>query len=258
MEYIKLESINQIATVTISREKAMNALNAAVLKELQEAFAQIEKDASIRVVILTGAGDKSFVAGADIAAMGTMSADQALAFAHLGHETMSCIDHCTRPVIAAVNGFCLGGGLELALACDFIYASEKAKLGLPEVKLGLFPGWGGTQRLPRLIGKARAKELIFCARILSAAEAHAFGIVNKVCAPETLLSEVQKVAHEIACKGPGSVRLVKNIINEGFDEALEDGLSLERKNFGRCFETADLKEGIGAFLEKRDPQFKGV
>src|SRR3989338_4050854 len=185
-QFLKLERKDFVSTVTINREKAMNALNPDVLKEIKKCFEDLSKDSTVRAVILTGAGEKAFVAGADIAAMSQMSPEQAAEFGKLGHEAFAAVENCSKPVIAAVNGFCLGGGMELALSCDFIYASEKAKLGLPEVGLGLFPGWGGTQRLSRLIGKARAKELIFCARILSAPEAQAFGIVNKVCSHETL------------------------------------------------------------------------
>lgn len=246
-----------IATVTVNREKAMNALNADVLKEIQSCFSQLSGDADVRVVILTGAGEKAFVAGADIAAMSTMTEADAVEFGKLGHGAMNAVDHCKKPVIAAVNGFCLGGGMELALSCDFIYASEKAKLGLPEVNLGLFPGWGGTQRLARLAGKGIAKELIFSARILTAAEAKDYGIVNKVCAPENLLNDVRAVAGEIAKKGPVAVQMAKQVVNEGFDASLPQGLEKEKTSFPKCFATEDLKEGLAAFLEKRPAQFKG-
>lgn len=246
-----------IATVTVNREKAMNALNADVLKEIQSCFSQLSGDADVRVVILTGAGEKAFVAGADIAAMSTMTEADAVEFGKLGHGAMNAVDHCKKPVIAAVNGFCLGGGMELALSCDFIYASEKAKLGLPEVNLGLFPGWGGTQRLARLAGKGIAKELIFSARILTAAEAKDYGIVNKVCAPENLLNDVRAIAGEIAKKGPVAVQMAKQVVNEGFDASLPQGLEKEKTSFPKCFATEDLKEGLAAFLEKRPAQFKG-
>ena len=170
---------------------------------------------------------------------------------------MNAVENCRRPVIAAVNGFCLGGGLELALACDFIYASEKAKLGLPEVGLGLFPGWGGTQRLTRLLGKNRAKEVIFSGRMFTAVEAYQMGIVNKVCKPETFLTDCRAVAEEISKKGPIAVSLAKRLINEACNTALTEGLALERSAFSDCFKTEDLKEGLAAFLEKRAPQFKG-
>lgn len=246
-----------VATVTVNREKAMNALNADVLKDIQACFTQLSSDADVRVVILTGAGEKAFVAGADIAAMSTMTEADAVEFGKLGHGAMNAVDQCRKPVIAAVNGFCLGGGMELALSCDFIYASEKAKLGLPEVNLGLFPGWGGTQRLARLAGKGIAKELIFSARILTASEAKDYGIVNKVCAPETLLSDVKSVASEIAKKGPVAVQMAKKAVSEGFDLPLPQGLEKEMTSFPKCFVTEDLKEGLTAFLEKRPAQFKG-
>lgn len=254
---IVLQIQDGVATVTINRERAMNALNSDVLKELRQAVTELGANQEVRVVIVTGAGEKAFVAGADIAAMSKMSPADALEFGKLGHATMNAIDQCKKPVIAAVNGFCLGGGLELALSCDFIYASEKAKLGLPEVNLGLFPGWGGTQRLSRLIGKNRAKEFIFNARILSAAEAFAFGIVNKLCKLEELMNDVRAVATEIGKKGPLAVGFAKQVINEGYDLPLFDGLDKELTTFPKCFETEDLKEGLAAFLEKRPANFKG-
>jgi len=252
-----LDKKDFIATVTINREKALNALNADVLKDIQACFTQLSNDSEVRVVILTGAGDKAFVAGADISAMSKMSEGDAMEFGKLGHAAMNAVDQCKKPVIAAVNGFCLGGGLELALSCDFLYASEKAKLGLPEVSLGLFPGWGGTQRLARLVGKGAAKEMIFSARLLPASDALAIGIVNKVCKPEELLNEVRAVAAEIAKKGPFAVQLAKQVINTGFDQPLPEGLNKELHSFPKCFNTEDLKEGLAAFLEKRPANFKG-
>ena len=251
-----LQKEGPVATVTINREAALNALNPDVLKDIRDGFADLSEDKEIRVVIVTGAG-KAFVAGADISAMGKMTPEDALEFGKLGHSAMNAVDQCKKPVIAAVNGFCLGGGLELALSCDFIYASEKAKLGLPEVNLGLFPGWGGTQRLARLIGKAKAKELIFSAKILGAEEARVFGIVNKVCKPEELLNEVKVLAGEISKKGPLAVQMAKQVMNEGFDLGLPEGLVKERDSFPKCFKTEDLKEGLSAFLEKRPANFKG-
>jgi enoyl-CoA hydratase len=256
-QHLLLDKKDFIATVTVNREKALNALNPDVLKEIQECFTALSSDPDVRVVVVTGAGDKAFVAGADISAMSQMSEADAMEFGKLGHAAMNAVDHCKKPVIAAVNGFCMGGGLELALACDFIYASEKAKLGLPEVNLGLFPGWGGTQRLARLIGKGRAKEMIFAARILSASEALGAGVVNKVCAPENLLGDTYAVAAEIAKKGPVAVQMAKQVINEGFDLPLPHGLEKEKTTFPKCFATEDLKEGLAAFLAKRPAQFKG-
>lgn len=255
--YLLLDKKDFIATVTINREKALNALNPDVLKEIRECFTGLSEDKEVRAVIVTGAGDKAFVAGADIAAMNTMSEADALEFGKLGHAAMNAVDHCKKPVIAAVNGFCLGGGMELALSCDFIYASEKAKMGLPEVNLGLFPGWGGTQRLARLVGKGKAKELIFSARLLSGTEAHAFGIANKVCKPEDLLNEARAVASEIAKKAPLAVQMAKQVINDGLDLPLPHGLEKEKMTFPKCFSTQDLKEGLAAFLEKKPANFKG-
>ncbi|HEX5037913.1 MAG TPA: enoyl-CoA hydratase-related protein [bacterium] len=252
-----LEKKDFIATVTVNREKALNALNPDVLKDIQSCFSQLSTDNEVRAVVVTGAGDKAFVAGADISAMSTMSEADAVEFGKLGHAAMNAVDHCRKPVIAAVNGFCLGGGMELALSCDFIYASEKAKLGLPEVNLGLFPGWGGTQRLARLVGKGVAKELIFTAKVIGAADALAFGIVNKVSKPEDLLNDARAAAAEICKKGPVAVQLAKQVINEGFDQPLPHGLEKEKTTFPKCFTTQDLKEGLAAFLEKRPAKFQG-
>jgi enoyl-CoA hydratase len=256
-QFLLVDTKDSIATVTINREKALNALNPDVLKDIQACFTQLSSDGGVRAVVVTGAGEKAFIAGADIAAMSTMSEADAMEFGKLGHAAMNAVDHCQKPVIAAVNGFCLGGGMELALACDFIYASEKAKLGLPETNLGLFPGWGGTQRLARLVGKGIAKELIFTARVIGAPEAKDFGIVNKLCKPEELLNDARATAAEIAKKGPVAVRMAKQVINEGFDLSLPQGLEKEKSTFPKCFSTEDLKEGLAAFLEKRPAQFKG-
>lgn len=256
-EYIKIETSENTALVTISREKALNALNKGVLEELKAIFQDLSGDHTVRSAIVTGAGDKAFVAGADIAAMAQMSPEEAGRFAHLGHQAMSAVQNCRKPVIAAVNGFALGGGLELALSCDFIYASEKAKFGLPEVGLGLYPGFGGTQRLSRAIGPNRARELIFTGRMIGADEALAWGIVNRLATPESLLDTALETAREINQKGPVAVRLAKQVINEGKDESLQQGLDLERDVFPKCFESEDLKEGLAAFLEKRKPAFKG-
>ncbi|MBI4126203.1 MAG: enoyl-CoA hydratase/isomerase family protein [Deltaproteobacteria bacterium] len=246
-----------VATVTINRPQQLNALNEPTLTELKRSFDELGQNREVRAIILTGSGEKAFVAGADITAMSQMTPDQASIFARLGHETMSSIETCARPVIAAVNGFCLGGGFELALACDFIYVADSAKLGLPEVGLGLFPGWGGTQRLTRLLGKNKAKEVIYSARIFTAPEALAMGIVNKVCPRESLLAEVAGVAREIASKGPIAVGITKLLINGACNTTLNEGLAAERNSFAECFRTEDLKEGLKAFVEKRKPIFQG-
>ncbi len=256
-EFVHIETKDHTSTVTITREKALNALNADVLKELHAAFTDLSHNPEVRSIIITGAGDKAFVAGADIAAMSKMSVSEAAAFAETGHQTMNAIANCPKPVIAAVNGFCLGGGMELALSCDFIYASDKAKMGLPEVGLGLYPGFGGTQRLSRVVGLAKTKELVFSARMISAQQAADWGIINKLCTPETLLEEAGKCAAEINSKGPVAVSLAKKVISNGADESLDVGLELEKGSFAQCFDTDDLKEGLAAFMEKRAAAFQG-
>lgn len=257
-ESITLEVQDHIARVTINRPKVLNALNPNVLHELLTAFSEIGKNtAEVRGVIVTGAGDKAFVAGADIAAMTTMTPLEADQFCGLGHCCMRVIETCSLPVIAAVNGFALGGGFELALACDFIYAARSAKLGLPEVNLGIFPGFGGTQRLARLVGRNRAKELCYTADMISADEALALGIVNKVVEADQLLHEATATLHKIFNKGPVAIRLVKRVINEGADLPLASGLAFEQTQFPLVFATDDRVEGVSAFLEKRKANFKG-
>jgi len=209
------------------------------------------------VVIITGSGEKAFVAGADIQEMRDMNSVQALAFSRLGHQTMKMIEDLDRPVIAAVNGFALGGGSEIALACDFIYASDNAKFGLPEATLGVFPGFGGTQRLPRLIGKGKAKELIMTGKMIGAQEALHLGIVNRLFPPASLMEETKKVATQIAGNGPIGVRLAKMVVNNGFDVGLGEACSMESIAFSVCFATEDQKEGMKAFGEKRKPSYQG-
>jgi enoyl-CoA hydratase len=252
-----VEIAEGIALVKINRPQVLNALNRETLLELQQAMREVERREDVRAVILTGEGEKSFVAGADVAEIKGMSSAEALVFSRLGHEALGMIENLGKPVIAAVNGFALGGGLEIALACDFIYASEKAKLGVPEVTLGIFPGFGGTQRLPRLIGKGRAKELIFTGRMIDASEAYELGIVNKVFPSDKLMDEVFKTARTIARNSPVSVTLAKGAVNAGYDEGREEGEAIEMTAWGNAFATSDQKEGMGAFLEKRKPQFKG-
>lgn len=253
-----VETKNGIAKLTVNRPKVLNALNPEVLEELLHFFTEIQKDKSeVKGVIVTGAGDKAFVAGADIATMRTMTALDADRFCGLGHCTMRVIETCAVPVIAAVNGFALGGGFELALACDFIYASQNAAFGLPEVGLGLFPGFGGTQRLSRLVGKGRAKELIFTGDMVKAELAARIGIVNRLFEPDQLISESENTLRKILNKGPVAVRLAKKVINEGTDLPLASGLALEQTQFPLIFATEDRLEGVSAFLDKRKPEFKG-
>lgn len=254
---LKIQSANNIVRVTISRPEALNALNEQVLTDLMLAFSQIGSTPDMRGVILTGEG-KAFVAGADISGMKGMTLAQSDRFTQLGHGTLRLIETMNIPVLAAVNGFALGGGLELALACDFIYAGQAAKFGLPEVNLGLFPGFGGTQRLPRLIGRNRAKEMIYSARILNAAEAYDWGIVNRVLEDDKLLATAEETMQTILNKAPIAVKLAKRVINEGCDLPLESGLALEKAQFPTTFFTEDCKEGVAAFLEKRKANFRGV
>lgn len=252
-----VEIKESIAIVTINRPKALNALNPDVLKALKNALIQCDQNDAVRVIILTGAGEKSFVAGADIAAMKDMTPRDAMAFAELGQGVFRLVEQIRKPVIAAVNGYALGGGTELAISCDIVLASEKARFGTPEVNLGVFPGFGGTQRLTRLLGKARAKEVIFSGEMFDAARALAIGLINRICPPEELMEEAMNLAQTIMTKGPVAISLAKQAIEAGYDEDLDKALLIERSLFAQCFDTEDQKEGMGAFLEKRDPAFKG-
>ena len=246
-----------IATITFNRPKALNALNAALLGELSDALDQVAADEDIRVLVLTGAGDKAFVAGADISELATFNSLGAKHFAQKGRAAINKLQELPIVVIAAVNGFALGGGTEIAIACDFIYASENAKFGQPEINLGLIPGFGGTQRLPRLIGTNMAKELIYTGKMISAAEGSQVGLVNKVVAPESLLDEVMSVAKTIAAKGKVSLRAAKQAVNNGMNADLATGLSIEIDAFALSFASSDAKEGTSAFLEKRKANFTG-
>jgi len=246
-----------IASITFNRPKALNALNNDLLEEFSRAADEISANEDIRVLILTGAGKKSFVAGADITELATFNALQGKKFAKKGQDVIGKLQELPIPVIAAVNGFALGGGNEMALACDFIYASENAKFGLPEITLGLIPGFGGTQRLSRLIGKNRAKEMIFTGKMISATEAYDIGMVNRVCSPESLMEEVMKTAKAIASRGKVSLRAAKQTINSGMDTDLLTGCNIECDAFALCMAGEDAKEGTKAFLEKRKAVFKG-
>lgn len=252
-----IEKCDGITTLTINRPQVLNSLNSEVVGELECALYELDRDAAVRSVVLTGAGEKAFVAGADIKEMSEMSAFEAHDFARRGQRLMLLINRMHKPVIAAVNGYALGGGLELALACDFIYASEKARFGFPEVGLGILPGFGGTQNLARLIGPNRARELVFSGRIITAEKAYAWGILNEVCAAEELLAKTQVTAREITGKGALGVAYAKDAIASGMDMAKEDGFRYEASLFGVLFATDDQREGMGAFLEKRTAEFKG-
>lgn len=257
-EHILYDFSDGVATITFNRPKALNALNAALLQELGACLDTINSDEKVRVVVLTGSGDKSFVAGADISEIAQQSVLEARFFCQLGQEAIGKLQALAIPVIAAVNGFALGGGSEMALACDFIYASENAKFGLPEITLGIIPGFGGTQRLPRQIGKNMAKEMIFTGKMISAEEAKGIGMVNKVCKPEELMADVMKTAKAIAAKGPVSLRAAKQVINAGMDVDLANGCRMEIDAFSLCIASPDAKEGTNAFLEKRKPSFTGT
>jgi enoyl-CoA hydratase len=256
-EHILVESTEGIATITFNRPKALNALNRALLSELACALEGVAADEASRVLILTGAGPKSFVAGADITEINRLNPLEAKFFARQGLATINLLGELAIPVIAAVNGFALGGGCEMALGCDFIYASENAKFGLPEINLGIIPGFGGTQRLSRRIGMGRAKELIFSGRMLSAREALEMGLVNRVCPPEDLMTECLATARLIASKGRVSLRAAKQVIQQGLECDLATGLALETDAFALCLASQDAREGTTAFLEKRPAIFQG-
>ncbi|MGD2188124.1 MAG: enoyl-CoA hydratase-related protein [Desulfobacterales bacterium] len=256
-ENIIYQTDEQIATITFNRPKALNALNAALLDEFSQALDEVAADKNIGVLVLTGAGDKSFVAGADINELATYTPLTAKNFSSNGHNLIVKLQELPIVVIAAVNGFALGGGTEIAIACDFIYASENAKFGQPEINLGLIPGFGGTQRLPRLVGMNMAKELIFTGKMISAAEAEKIGLVNKVTPHDQLMEEVMKTAKEMAFKGKTSLRAAKQAINHGMNTDLATGIHIEVDGFALCYGSSDAKEGTSAFLEKRKANFKG-
>ncbi len=257
LEVVKVAISEGIAEVVLCRPKALNAINAQMLDELNTAFEVLEQRGDITCVILTGEGDRAFVAGADIAAMSTLNPSEAQAFAERGHRVFERIEGFPAPVIAAVNGFALGGGCELALSCDIIYASERAKFGQPEVKLGLMPGFGGTVRLPRKIGLGAASEWIFTGEVYSAQKAHAVGLVQELVAPEELLGRVRNIATLISQRGPQAVRASKRAMVQGLATDPRSAAASEQVRFGELFATADMREGTQAFLEKREPQFKG-
>lgn len=256
-DHIILETDGPIATITLNRPKALNALNTEVLNELFQAAEAVASDDAIRVLILTGAGEKAFAAGADITELAELNALQGKFFVANGHQTMARLQQLPIPVIAAVNGFALGGGLELALSCDFIYASDNAKFGLPEITLGLIPGFGGTQRLARIVGKNMAKEMIFTGKMITAAEALDLGIVNQVVPADQLMETVRKTAGAIAAKGRVSLCMAKQTVNKGMDVDLATACQMEIDAFGLCLASPDAKEGTHAFLEKRKPAFTG-
>lgn len=252
-----LEINDGIAVLKFNRPKALNALNSETLDELKKACESLYMNQDVRVVIVTGEGEKAFVAGADIVEMKDMTAIEGMDFSQRGHESISMLENIDKPTIAAVNGFALGGGFEVALACDFIYASEKAKMGFPETTLGILPGFGGTQRAAKVCGLAKAKELVFTGKMINAQEAYEMGLVNKVLPADKLMEEVMAVATAIKNNGPFGVRLAKECITRSYYMSMDQALMMEAKDFGLCFATKDQKEGMTAFVEKRKPAYTG-
>ncbi|GAB5398503.1 MAG: enoyl-CoA hydratase-related protein [Aureisphaera sp.] len=256
-ENILCDFNNGITTITINRPSKLNALNRATIKELHDAFKEADKDDDTKVIIITGSGEKAFVAGADISEFADYSVSQGERLAAQGQALLfDFVAHLGTPVIAAVNGFALGGGLELAMSAHFRVASDNAKMGLPEVSLGVIPGYGGTQRLPQLVGKGRAMEMIMTAGMISAEDASSYGLVNHVVPQDELLPLAEKIAGKIMRNSPVAVAAAINSVNAGFEDG-ENGFDTEITEFGKCFGTADFKEGTQAFLEKRKPEFPG-
>ena len=256
-ENLLLETSEHVALVTINRPKVLNALNAITIEELDACFREFQQNPEIRAVILTGAGERAFVAGADLGELASYSPLQARECAMRGQAVFHRIEHLGKPTIAAIHGYALGGGCELALACSIRIATQTARLGQPEVKLGIIPGYGGTQRLPRLIGKGMALQMILSGEPLAAEEALRWGLVNQVVPPEQLLPTAKEIAKKIVANAPLSVQYCLEAVHQGFNEPLEQGLLLESALFGMVFATEDMREGTRAFLEKRSPQFTG-
>ena len=257
LENVLYEKKDGIAYVTLNRPKVLNALNKATWEDLRTAFEDARDDVNVRGIILTGAGDKAFIAGADISELATVSAVQAEESSTFGQDVLNLIENLGKPVIAAINGFALGGGCETAMACTIRLASEHAKFGQPEVKLGLLPGGGGTQRLPRLVGKGRALQLILSGGIISASEAYRIGLVNEVVPGTELIARAEAVLREIFANAPLAIKYSLEAVNKGMETTQAEGLALEASFFGLCAGTEDKQEGTRAFLEKRAPKFQG-
>ena len=255
-ENILVEKKEPIAQITINRPSKLNALNKATIGELHDAFKALEEDKSVRAIIITGSGEKAFVAGADISEFADFDEKQGAELAAKGQELLfDFVANLSKPVIAAVNGFALGGGLELAMASHIRVASDNAKMGLPEVTLGVIPGYGGTQRLPQLVGKGRANEMIMTAQMIDAQTALQYGLVNHVTTQAELLAKAEEIAQKIAKNSPSAINMAIKSVNANFTDGV-NGFETEIENFGICFGTADFKEGTTAFLEKRKPEFK--
>ena len=250
-----LEKDGPLATIIFNNPKALNALTVATFCGLEKLLNELEQDAAVRVVILTGAGEKAFIAGGDIGHLGNLDADGAREFALLAQRVINQIETFPKPVIAAINGYALGGGCELAMGCDLRIAADSAKFGQPEVKLGIIPGFAGTQRLARLVGKGRAKELVFTGEMIDAAEAYRIGLVNRVVAKEQLLEEARSLALKMCDKSASAIKLAKEAIDNGLEMDFARAARYEADLFALCFTTADCKEGISAFLEKRPAKF---
>lgn len=257
-ENILVNQNNGLATITINRPKKLNALNKATIQELHDAFESLNNDANVKVIIITGSGEKAFVAGADISEFAHFSVEEGGELARKGQEILfDFVENLNTPVIAAVNGFALGGGLELAMSCHFRVASDNAKMGLPEVSLGVIPGYGGTQRLSQLVGKGRAMELVMTAGMISANDAHAYGLVNHITSQEELLPLAEKLASKIMRNSSVAIGAAIKAVNANFTDGV-NGYDVEIEEFGKCFGTEDFKEGTTAFLEKRKPNFPGA
>jgi enoyl-CoA hydratase len=256
-ENILLEKKNSIAYVTVNRPKVLNALNMATMEELRAAFHDIKGDSSVRVVILTGSGEKAFIAGADIGELAKHDAVTGKEYTHRGQSVLNLIENLTKPVIACLNGFALGGGCEIAMACTMRLASDNAKLGQPEVKLGIIPGYGGSQRLPRLVGKGLAMQMVLAGEMITAQEAYRIGLVNEVTAPADLIPRAEAIAAKIIANAPLAVQYAMEAVNKGMEMTLAEGLYLEAVLFAVACSSEDKKEGTTAFLEKRPPVFKG-
>ena len=256
-ENLKYEKKEQIATITIDRPKVLNALNMATMEELRQAFTDARDDKDVRVVILTGAGEKAFVAGADINELAKHDAVQGKEYTHRGQSVLDLIENLGKPVIACINGFALGGGCELAMACTFRLASENAKIGQPEEKLGIIPGYGGSQRLPRLVGKGLAMQMLLTGDHIPAQEAHRIGLVNEVVPQAELIPRAQAIAKKIIANAPLAVQYCMEAVHRGMEMSQAEALYLEATLFGLCCATEDKKEGTTAFLEKRPASFKG-
>ncbi len=253
--YLQVDIQERIATVTINRPEVLNALKFEVLGELQEAMLGLRDDSSVKAVVITGAGPKAFVAGADVGVMAELGAMEARKYILAGHETFDLIANFPKPVVAAVNGFALGGGCELALACDFIYAVEHARFGLPEITLGIIPGWGGTQRLPQLVGPGLAKEMIYTGKVIDAAEAREIGLVNRLFPAEGFLNAVKQELKAVVTKSLVPLTMAKAAVNAYIEGGGATGKAVEVQSVCICFSSRDQKEGMAAFLQKRKPEF---